>query len=294
MSVLRTPEERFADLPDFPHEPTYREWESIRLAHVDVGDGAPVVLLHGEPSWSFLWRHVIAELVDAGHRCIAPDLAGFGRSDKPADGWYSLAGHVRSIASLLETLDLRDVTLVVHDFGGPIGLQAAALEVPDRIARIVAMDTGVLTGEQDLGPAWHAFKDHVAAHPDLPVGDLIAANCSTPPTDAVRAAYDAPFPGPEHKAGPRSFPPMVPLTPDAPGAAAQREAAMRLVTEPRPSLLLWADADPIIPLESIGRAMQPLFPMAGDVVVVEGAGHFLQEDQGAHIGRLIADWLASA
>ena len=152
--AVRAPEERFADLPDFPYEPRYREVDGLRLAHLDEGDGAPVLLVHGEPTWSYLWRHVIPPLLDAGFRCIAPDHAGFGRSDKPADlGWYSYDRHTALLADLVERLDLRGATVVVHDWGGPIGLRVA-VEQPERIDRIVVMDTGLFTGHQRMSDAW--------------------------------------------------------------------------------------------------------------------------------------------
>ena len=161
MDVYRTPDERFEGLPGFDVEPDYREVGGLRLAHVDEGEGEPVVFFHGEPTWSYLWRKVIPPVRDAGYRCIAPDYAGFGRSDKPTDlGWYSYDRHTELTATLLEDLDLRDATAVVHDWGGPIGLRLA-VEHPDRIARMVIMDTGMFTGEQPMSDAWKAFRDFV-------------------------------------------------------------------------------------------------------------------------------------
>src|ERR1700745_3810 len=146
--AIRTPEELLAGLPDFPFEPSYREADGIRLAHIDVGDGPPVVFWHGEPTWSFLWRKVIPPVRDAGFRCIAPDLAGFGRSDKPMDqAWYSYDRHTAPVAALLEALDLRGATMVVHDWGGPIGLRVA-VEHAERVERLVILDTGLFTGRQ--------------------------------------------------------------------------------------------------------------------------------------------------
>jgi haloalkane dehalogenase len=292
--AYRTPDDRFADLPDFPYEPRYREWEGLRLAHVDEGGGAPIVMLHGEPSWSFLYRKVMRPLLDAGHRCVVPDLPGFGRSDKPVDDdWYSYDNHTAAVASLFEELDLRDATVVVQDWGGPIGLRVATTELPDRVSRIVAMDTGVFTGHQRMSEGWLRFRDFVARNPDLPIGLLIRNACATPPADAVIAAYEAPFPNEESKAGARAFPPMIPLSPDAPGAAAGQAVAEALLGDRRPALLLWADSDPALPLDPVGRLVQSLFPSADQLTVIEDAGHFLQEDQGERIGRLIAGWLDS-
>ena len=292
MEVVRTPDGRFAALPDFPYEVHYRDWEGLRLAHVDEGDGPPVLMLHGEPTWSFLYRKVMGPLLEAGYRCVVPDLPGFGRSDKPVDdGWYSYDRHTAAVVALLEEIDLRDVTIVVQDWGGPIGLRAATLEVPERVARIVAMDTGPFTGHQKMGETWHRFREFVERTPDLPVGMLVANGCKRRPSDEVLAAYEAPFPNEESKAGARAFPPMVPLTPDAPAAPAGQKVAERLLQETRPALLLWADSDPALPLDPVGRLVQNVFPTADELTVIEDAGHFLQEDQGERIGRIITDWL---
>ena len=168
--AVRTPEELFVGLPDFPFEPHYREHDGLRLAHLDEGQGKPVFFVHGEPTWSFLWRKVIGPVRDAGFRCIAPDLPGFGRSDKPIDlDWYSYDRHVEAIAPLIEQLDLREATMVVHDWGGPIGLRLA-VEHPDRVSRIVIMETGPFTGHQRMSDAWFAFRDFVRDNEDVPVG----------------------------------------------------------------------------------------------------------------------------
>lgn len=213
MNALRTPDERFAGLPDFPFAPQFREWDGLRLAHLDEGEGAPVIFVHGEPTWSFLWRKVIPPVRDAGFRCVAPDLPGFGRSDKPSDlEWYSYDRHVAAVAGLLEDLDLRGATVVVHDWGGPIGLRLA-VEHPDRIERMVILDTGLFTGRQKMTEAWIRFHDFVERTEDVPVGMLVRGACHTDPGDEVIAAYDAPFPGAEYKAGrarSRSSSPPVP------------------------------------------------------------------------------------
>ena len=292
MEAYRTPAERFAHLPGYPWEPRYREWAGLRLAYLDEGEGAPVVLLHGEPTWSYLWRKVMGPLLEAGYRCIAPDLPGFGRSDKPVDDdWYSYDRHTDAVASLLAELDLREATFVMQDWGGPIGLRVATLEQPERVARLVAMDTGVFTGHQPMSEGWHRFAAFVARNPDVPIAPLIVGACRHPPPDEVVAAYEAPFPDARSKAGPRTFPRMIPLSPDAPGAAEGQAVAEAMLGDRRPSLLLWADSDPALPLEPVGRQVQALFPTADELTVIEDAGHFLQEDQGAQIGALIADWL---
>jgi haloalkane dehalogenase len=294
VEVYRTPEERFADLPGFPFQPHYRDWGGLRLAHIDEGEGSPVLLLHGEPTWSYLYRKVIGRLLEAGHRCIAPDLPGFGRSDKPVDDrWYSYDNHTRAVTSLLEELDLNDVTVVVQDWGGPIGLRVATLEQPERIARIVAMDTGVFTGHQQMSEGWKRFAAFVERTPDVPIARLIVGACKHPPSDEVLAAYEAPFPDERSKAGPRTFPPMIPLEPGDPGAAEGQAVAEAMLRDRRPSLLMWADSDPALPLDPVGRQVQHLFPTADTLTVIDDASHFLQEDQGEQIGALIADWLGT-
>jgi haloalkane dehalogenase len=287
--AIRAPDELLEGLPDFPFESRYREVEGLRLAHLDEGDGAPVVFVHGEPTWSFLWRHVLVPVRDAGFRCIAPDLAGFGRSDKPIElDWYSYDRHVAHTASLLEELDVRDATIVVHDWGGPIGLRLA-VEHPQRIARIAILDTGLFTGHQRMTDAWNAFRDFVARTEDLPVGMLVRGACKNDPGDAVIAAYDAPYPSIDAKAGARAFPLLIPQTPDAPGAAAGARVLEALREDRRPALMLWADSDPVLPL-SVGETFAAAIGQPAPRVIAN-ASHFLQEDQGPLIGRLIAEWL---
>jgi haloalkane dehalogenase len=294
VDVYRTPDERFENLPEFPWQPKYREWEGLRLAHIDEGDGRPIMLFHGEPTWSFLWRKVIHELLAKGYRVIAPDQPGFGRSDKPTDiGWYTYDRHTAAAAALVEELDLEDAVFVVHDWGGPVGLRIGAVEAPQRVSRFVAMDTGLFTGRQHMSNGWYAFRDFVARTEDLPIGMLIKNACATDVPDEVIAAYDAPFPVPESKIGPRSFPLMMPLKPDDPGAEAGQQVAETLREDERPVLLMWGDSDPALPLDPVGRNVQTLFPTAEALTVIHDGGHFLQEDQGHEIGALIADWLAN-
>jgi haloalkane dehalogenase len=289
--AIRTPDELLEGLPDFPFEPHYRELDGFRLAHLDEGDGQPVVFLHGEPTWSYLWRMVIPPVRDAGFRCIAPDLPGFGRSDKPTDvGWYSYDRHSNSVGQLLEYLDLTNATIVVHDWGGAIGLRAA-VEHPDRIARIVALDTGLFTGQQQMNDAWRAFRDFVERTEDLPIGFLVRGACKHDPGDAVIAGYDAPFPNAASKAGARAFPLMIPVSPDMPGAKAGRRVLEAMRSDNRPKLLLWADSDPILPL-AVGQRFAAALNSEVHHVIAD-ASHFLQEDAGPEIGRLIADWLSA-
>ena len=287
--AIRTPDELLDGLPDFPFAPRWRDFDGLRLAHIDEGDGEPVVFLHGEPTWSFLWRHVIGPVRDAGYRCIAPDLPGFGRSDKPVElEWYSYDRHTEAIAALLDELDVRDGTVVVHDWGGPIGLRAA-VEHPDRIRRLVILDTGLFTGHQKMTAAWIAFRDFVARTEDLPVGFLVRGACKRDPGDAVIAAYEAPFPNAFSKAGARAFPLILPTEPDAPGAHAGQRVLEALRDDARPKLVLWADSDPVLPLETGERFAAALGSEIAHVIA--DAGHFLQEDAGPEIGALIADWL---
>jgi haloalkane dehalogenase len=289
--AFRTPDERFEGLPEFDLEPHYREVDGLRFAHIDEGDGAPVVFVHGEPTWSYLWRKVIGPVRDAGYRCIAPDHAGFGRSDKPTDiGWYSYDRHTEVAADLLERLDLREATIVVHDWGGPIGLRLA-VEHPDRIARMVIMDTGLFTGEQPMSDAWKTFRDFVERTEDLPISMLVRNACARGMDDDVAAAYDAPFPSAESKAGARAFPLMLPTTPEMPGAAAGKRVLEALRTDPRPKLHLWADSDPIIPFKVGERFASAI--NADPPEKIAGASHFLQEDAGGEIGARIADWLSA-
>ncbi len=289
MDVFRTPEESLEGLPDFPFAPHYEEIDGLRLAYLDEGEGKPVVFFHGEPTWSFLWRKVIPPVRDAGHRCIAPDYAGFGRSDKPTDvAWYTYDRHVELIAELLERLDVRDATAVVHDWGGPIGLRLA-VEHRDRFSRIVVMDTGPFTGKQQMSETWFKFRDFVRDNADIPVGQLVRAGCKEDPGDEVIAAYEAPFPTPESKAGPRAFPQLIPTEPDAPGAAEGRAVAEALREDERPSLVLWADSDLVLPF-SVGERVSERLGMPAPRKI-ENASHFLQEDAGPEIGRIIAEWL---
>jgi haloalkane dehalogenase len=280
-------------LPDFPYDSRFHEADGIRLAYLDEGDAsaAPVWFMHGEPTWSFLWRHVLPPVRDAGFRCVVPDLAGFGRSDKPEQlEWYSYDRHVALMGALLEHLDLRGVTMVVHDWGGPIGLRLA-VEQRERVDRLVILDTGLFTGRQRMSDAWTAFRDFVARTEDLPISFLVDGACLRSLSDEERAAYDAPFPTPASKAGARAFPLMLPTSPDMPGAAAGQRVLEALRGDPRPKLCLWADQDPVLTLET-GRRFAAAIG-AAEPEVVENASHFLQEDAGARIGARIAEWLTA-
>ena len=290
--AIRTPDVLLEGLPDFPWTPRYRQVDGLRFAHVDEGHGAPVVFWHGEPTWSFLWRKVAPPVLEAGHRVVLPDLPGFGRSDKPIDqDWYSYDRHVDAAKRLVEDLDLRGATFVCHDWGGPIGLRVA-VELAERVDRLVVMDTGVFTGEQPMSENWHAFREFVDRVEELPVSLLVRRACATDPGDEVAAAYDAPFPNEASKAGARAFPAILPLRPDDAGAEAGRRTLAALREDGRPALVLWGDSDPVLPVKA-GEALSDALGWPAPRVI-DGAGHFLQEDQGALVGSLIADWLRSA
>ncbi len=296
MHVVRTPEDRFAGLPDFGYLPRYAEVDGLRLAYVEAGppDGEPVLLLHGEPSWSFLYRRVIAVLAAAGLRAIAADLAGFGRSDKPAEiGDHSYARQVEWIRALaFDRLGLRGLTLVGQDWGGLIGLRLAA-EHPDRFARVVAANTGLPTGDQPMPDVWLRFREVVRTAPDLQVSRLVQSGCRTKLPAAVLAAYDAPFPDESFMAGVRAMPGLVPTSPDDPAAEANRAAWRQLSAWDKPFLVAFSDGDPIT------GAMAPILKRAVpgaagiDHPVIGGAGHFLQEDAGEQLGGVIADFIRS-
>lgn len=282
MDVFRTPDERFADLPGFPYDPHYREVDGLRLHHLDEGEGPVVLCIHGEPSWSFLYRHMLDRLVAAGHRVVCPDLVGFGRSDKPTDrDWYSYERHIASVTGHLDQIDgLDDVTVVVQDWGGPIGLRWA-VEHADRVGRLVVMNTGLFTGRVSKG--FMAWRDFAERTPDLPVGAIIQGATTTDLPPEVVAAYDAPFPNAESKAGAQVFPLLVPITADSPGATEMAAVQDALSRWDKPALVAFSDSDPVFPSPKSGQVFCDLIPTAGEQVVIEGAAHFLQEDRGAAI-----------
>jgi haloalkane dehalogenase len=283
MDVFRTPEERFRDLPGFAYEPHYVEVEGLRLHHVDEGTGATVLCFHGEPTWSYLYRRMLEPLVASGHRVVCPDYAGFGRSDKPTDqGWYTYDRHVETVTRHLEQLDLEDVTVVVQDWGGPIGLRWA-VENADRVARLVILNTGLFTGRVSKGfMAWRAFAERT---PDLPIGTIVQGATTTDLPPEVVAAYEAPFPDQASKAGAQRFPLIVPLSADEPGAAEMVAVKEALGRWDKPALVAFSDADPVFPYPIAGEQFTRLIPTAGEQVRIEGAAHFLQEDRGPEIAE---------
>ncbi|MEA2647345.1 MAG: haloalkane dehalogenase [Chloroflexota bacterium] len=291
MQPYRTPDERFENLPGYDFAPHYTEQDGLRLHHVDEGSGNPVVMFHGEPTWSYLYRRMIPPLVAAGHRCIAPDYFGFGRSDKPdRQDWYSYVRHVDSMKRLVEELDLRNTTAVVQDWGGPIGLKVAT-DMADRFDRLVILNTGLFSGQGRMSDAWWAFHDFVEkVKPDLPIGLLVARACAVEPDPKVVAAYDAPFPEPDSKWGAVAFPMLVPTSEDFPGVAEQMEVQRRLAEWQKPTLVAFSDQDPIFTTRTGERFVERI-PGAGPLLVIEGGGHFLQEDRGEVIAQHIVEFL---
>jgi haloalkane dehalogenase len=283
--VFRTPDERFENLPGYDLEPNWFDADGLRLHFVDEGAGDPVVCFHGEPTWAYLYRKLAPPLVEGGHRVICPDYAGFGRSDKPTDrGWYTYDRHVELMSALLASLDLRDATVVVQDWGGAIGLRWA-VENADRVARLVILNTGVFDGRVSKGfMAWRNFAER---NPDLPVGFVIQTATTTDLPDDVVAAYDAPFPNAESKAGAAQFPLLVPTDPDMPVAVAMREVTAALAKWDKPALVAFSDSDPVFPYPRAGQVFCDLIPTAGEQVVIEGAAHMLQEDRGELIAEKV-------
>ncbi len=294
MDVLRTPDERFRDLPGYPFAPRWLEADGLRIHYVDEGarDGAPVLLLHGEPSWSYLYRTMIPIIVAAGHRAVAPDLVGFGRSDKPAQREeYTYQRHVDWMRAVLGGLALRDVTLVCQDWGGLIGLRLVA-EHADRFARVVAANTMLPTGDVAPGPGFLAWRTFSQGVPEFPVGRIVQGGCVTSLPPEVVAAYDAPFPDERFKAGARQFPLLVPISPDDPAAAPNRAAWAALERFEKPFLTAFSDSDPIT--GGGDAVLQARIPGARGQAhtTITGGGHFLQEDRGEVLARVVVDFIA--
>ncbi|MCZ2807056.1 haloalkane dehalogenase [Modestobacter sp. VKM Ac-2983] len=301
MDALRTPEDRFTDLPEFAYEPRYVEVDDgdggrLQVAVLVEGpdDGETVLLLHGEPSWSFLYRRMIPVLTAAGLRVVVPDLVGFGRSDKPTELTdYTYARHVGWLRqALLEELRLTDLTLVCQDWGGLLGLRLVA-EHPDRFARVVVANTGLPTGDHPMSEAFLAWQRAAAGMTDMQVGRIISNGTATEMAPEVVAAYDAPFPDSRYKAGARVFPSLVPTSPDDPAAAANRAAWGVLRTWEKPFLTAFSDSDPIT---GGGDAVfQKLVPGAQGMphTTLAGGGHFLQEDVGPQLAQVVVDLVAA-
>lgn len=293
MPVLRTPEARFANLPNYPFAPHYLPvGENLRMHFVDEGDATapPVLLLHGEPTWSFLYRKMIPILVDAGLRAVAPDLVGFGKSDKPTDpARFTYQQHVDWLGEFVEKLELRDITLVGQDWGGLLGLRVLTA-LPDRFARVVAANTGLPTGDRPAPEAFRQWQQFSQTVPELPVGKIVSGGCAQRLSPDVIAAYDAPFPDETYKIAARRFPVLVPTTPDDPAAEPNRQAWRVLQAWNKPFLTAFSDGDPIT--TGGERVFQKLVPGAAGQphVTIRGAGHFLQEDRGEELARVVVDF----
>lgn len=283
--VFRTPDSRFEHLPGYDFAPHYLEVDGLRMHYLDEGprDGSPIVCFHGEPSWAYLYRKMLSPLVAAGHRVIVPDYAGFGRSDKPTDRrWYTFDRHSELVAKVLGALDLQNTTVVVQDWGGPIGLRWA-VENAASVAALMIMNTGLFTGRVSKGfLAWRNFAEK---NPDLPVGVVIQGATTTPLSDDIVAAYDAPFPTVESKAGAAQFPLLVPTGEDDPGAKEMGAISDALSRWNKPALVAFSDSDQVFPYPKSGQVFADLIPAAGEQVRIEGAGHFLQEDRGEQLAK---------
>ncbi|MEW6186653.1 MAG: haloalkane dehalogenase [Thermodesulfobacteriota bacterium] len=298
MHTLRTPDERFKNLKDFPFHPNYKEVPDgeggrLRIHYLDEGPqkAAPVLLMHGEPSWSYLYRKMIPILVEAGNRVIVPDLVGFGRSDKPVGrSDYTFQRHVDWMQAWLDQVDLKAITFFGQDWGGLIGLRLVANH-PERFARVVVANTGLPTGDGQISEAFLNWRKFSIEVPDFNVGQIIAMGCKNPLTDEIIAAYNAPFPEDSYKEGARIFPSLVPITPDDPASEANRKAWEVLSQFEKPFLTAFSDGDPItgggdrIFLQKVpGSTGQPH-------TTIKGGGHFLQEDCGEDLARVIADFI---
>lgn len=296
MKAVRTPDDRFASLPDYAFEPHYVEiGDGLRVHYVDEGppDAAPVLLMHGEPSWSFLYRKMIPVLVKAGHRCIAPDLVGFGRSDKPSEqDDYTYDRHVRWMSEVVfDQLDLRAITFFGQDWGSLIGLRLVAAQ-PDRFARVIIGNGGLPTGDRPPNEAFLAWQKFSREATVFPIGGIISGGCAGTLSDEVVAAYDAPFPDDTYTAGARKFPSLVPTSP----ADAEHDANVKawevLRAFDKPFLCTFSDSDPI----TKGGERQFIGQVRGAEgqahTKIEGAGHFLQEDKGEELAGVIVDFIA--
>jgi len=301
MHVLRTPDERFDDLPGFPFAPHYAEVDdgeggSLRVHYLDEGpaDGDPVLLMHGEPSWCYLYRTMVPVLVAAGHRVICPDLVGFGRSDKPSQQRdYTYARHVSWMSQLVfDRLDLRRATFFGQDWGGLIGLRLVAAQ-SERFDRVVVSNTGLPIGDGKVGDAFLAWQKYSQESPSFRVGKIVSGGCAARLAPEVAAAYDAPFPDESYLAGPRILPSLVPTSADDPEMPANRAAWDALRRFDRPWLCAFSDQDAVTrggdaPFirEVPGAAGQPH-------TTIEGGGHFVQEDRGPELARVIAGFIAA-
>ncbi len=292
MKYLRTPDHFFKDLEDYPFEPHYLNLDNdLRMHYVDEGNGELVLLLHGEPSWSYLYRKMIPVLVKAGFRIIAPDLIGFGKSDKPTEkSDYSYAGHLEWLNNFMVKLELENINLFCQDWGGLLGLRLAA-EYPEKFTRIIAANTFLPTGQNPPNKAFTKWREFALNVPEFPVSAVLNMATSTALSSNVLKAYDAPFPDETYKAGARIFPALVPLDPDDPESQNNIEAWKNLAQWEKPFLTLFSDSDPI--MNGLEKIFQKKIPGAAGQAhtIIKGAGHFLQEDKGAEIAQHVAAFI---
>lgn len=294
MTVLQTPEDRFHNLPGYPFAPHYAEVASgLRMHYVDEGNAdAPVVLLlHGEPSWSYLYRKMIPGIVAAGYRAIAPDLIGFGKSDKPTErSDYTYQTHLKWLSTLLVQLDLKNIHLFCQDWGGLLGLRIA-LDMEDRFTSITVSNTTLPTGQIPMPPAFKQWQDFSQTVPEFPTGKIIDGGTVNKLTPEIIAAYDAPYPDESYKAGARIFPALVPSEPDDPEAIINQKAWVEYSKWEKPLLTLFGDSDPI--MKGGEKFFMKMVPGAKNTPheIIPQAGHFIQEDQGELLAQKLVDFI---
>ncbi len=291
MKILRTPDERFANLAGFPFAPHYAEvGQGLRMHYVDEGKGDPILCLHGEPSWSYLYRKMIPILATFG-RVVAPDLIGFGRSDKPADrDDYTYALHHDALVGFIKALDLKRITLVCQDWGGLLGLPIAT-ELPDRFARLVIMNTGLPTGEEKPTPGFMAWRNAAEKMTDMDVGRVIQSGCVSKLTPEILAGYNAPFPDLSYKSGAHKFPLLVPISTDSEASPTMRRARDEMKKWTKPTLIMFSDKDPVTAGGDKGFRKNIPSAIEESEIVIRDAGHFLQEDKGEEIADQITQFL---
>lgn len=293
MPVIRTPDERFSKLPDFPFAPHYIEVNGLRIHYVDEGKGETILCLHGEPSWSFLYRKMIASM-SKQHRVIAMDFIGFGRSDKFTEREaYTFKMHLDTLMGFIKAMNLEQITVVVQDWGGLIGLAAVA-HMSERFARLVIMNTGLPTGKGKPSEAFLAWRNYAESHPDLQVGQSMLGGVAHPErlTKEIIAAYEAPFPDVTYKAGAAVWPLLVPISPEGPASAEMRHAREVLSGWDKPALVMFSDKDPIT--GGGDKFFRSLIPTAKDQpeIIIKDTGHFLQEEKGEEISQHILDFIS--
>lgn len=293
MEILRTDDDRFSNLPGYSFKPNYVEIEGLRMHFLDEGGHQEevVLMIHGEPSWSYLYRKMIPVVVEAGYRVVVPDLIGFGRSDKPTDpSWYTYKNHLSLVNQLVEKLNLNNITLVCQDWGGLLGLRSA-VAMPERFKRVVAANTMLPTGEGKPSDAFLQWKEFSQTVPEFPVAKIIAKATVNQLSDEVLAAYDAPFPDEAFKVGARVFPKLVPLDPNEPEAIENRKAWQVLKAWKKPFLTAFSDGDPI--MKGLDRYFQDLIPGAKNQkhCIIKDGGHFLQEDKGEELAQIVVQFI---